>query len=134
MTKFESKRIIINAPCEKVYDFMADFNNFEKLLPDRVSNWQATSDSCSFKIEGIGNLAMRIESKTPCSQIHIVSDGDNPVNYSLDCFFYKYEKEQCETEIVFDAELSAFMQMVASKPLQNFVNMLVDKLKELFEQ
>ncbi len=133
MTKFESKRVIVNAPCEKVFDFMTDFNNFEKLLPGKVSDWKATKDSCSFKIEGIGNLSMRIASKTPCKQIHIVSDNNNPVNYTLDCYFYNYGKEQCEAELVFDAELNSFMKMIASDPLQNFVNILADKIKELFE-
>ncbi len=133
MAKFESKRVIVNAPCEKVFEFLADFNNFEELMPDEVSNWEATSDSCCFKIEGIGNLSMRIASKTPCKQIHIVSDNDNPVDYTLDCYFYNYGKEQCEVELVFNAELSSFIKMIASNPLQNFVNMLTDKIKELYE-
>ncbi len=133
MAKFESNKVIVNAPCEKVYEFVADFNNFEKLLPDKVSNWQSTTDNCSFKIEGLGSLAMKIESKTPCKQIHIVSDGDNPVDYTLDCFFYQYSDKQCEVELAFEAELTSFMEMIASNPLQNFVNMLADKIKELFE-
>lgn len=133
MARFESNKVVVNAPCEKVYNFVADFNNFEKLLPDKVSDWHSTIDTCSFKIEGIGRLSMKIESKTPSRQIHIVSDGDNPVNYTLDCFFYQHGKEQCEVELIFEAELTAFMQMIASNPLQNFVNMLADKIKELFE-
>ncbi len=133
MTKFESNKVVVNAPCEKVYEFMADFGNFEKLLPDKVTNWQSSGDKCSFKIEGIGKLAMRIAKKDPCKHIHIVSDGDNPVDYTLDCFFYNYGKDQCEVELIFEAELTSFMEMIASNPLQNFVNMLVDKIKELFD-
>ena len=133
MATFESKKVIVNAPCEKVYDFMADFNNFEKLLPSQVSQWEATTDSCSFKIEGIGNLAMRIASKTPHRQINIVSEGNNPVNFMLDCYFYNHDQENCEIEFILDAELTSFMKMVASSPLQNFVDMLADKIKELFD-
>ncbi len=133
MTKFESKKVIVNASCQVVYEFMADFSNFEKLLPQEVSNWKVDGDSCSFKIEGIGDLSMRIASKKPCSQINIVSDGSNPVDYNLDCYFYSYDKDRCEVELIFDAELTAFMEMVAANPLQNFVDMLADKIKELFE-
>ena len=133
MTKFESKKVFVNKTCEEVYEFLADFNNFEKLLPSKVTNWESTLDSCSFKVEGIGKLSMRIDSKKPGRFINIVSDGDNPVDYTLDCFFYKYEKDKCEVVLEFNAELNSFMKMVASRPLQNFVDMLADKLKELFE-
>ncbi len=134
MTKFQSKKVFVNASCEEVYEFMADFNNFEKLMPSKVSGWEATNDTCSFKIDGIGTLSMRIVSKQPGKSINIISDGDNPVEYKLDCYFFKYGKNQCEIAIDFDAELNSFMKMVASNPLQNFVNMLAEKVKEVYEK
>ncbi len=134
MTKFTSKKVIVNAPCEKVYDFIADFNNFNKLLPKEVSNWKTDGNSCTFKVDNIGNLSMKIASKTPPNQINIVSDGSNPIDYTLDCHFYSYDKDKCEVEIIFEAELTSFVEMIASDPLQNFIDILANKIKEIFDK
>lgn len=133
MAKYKSERTQINDSRESVYGFMADFNNFEKLMPAQVKNWKSDKDSCSFAIEGLSNLSMKFNNKVPHSNLNIVSYGDNPVDYTLDCFFYEAGDNKCEVEIVFEASLNTFVKMVADKPLQNFVNKLADKLKELFD-
>ncbi|MFW5792843.1 MAG: hypothetical protein ACOCWC_01065 [Bacteroidota bacterium] len=133
MAKYKSKNSDINASCETVYNFMANFNNFEKLMPSQVKNWKSDGETCSFTIESLSELSMKINNKVPNKSINIISYGKNPVDYTLDCFFWPVGKDKCEVEIIFNADLNAFIKMVADKPLQNFVNMLADKLGEQFE-
>lgn len=131
MTKFESTRLLINTDCETLFAFLSDFRNFEELVPDQVSNWQADELGCSFTIPQMADLSMRIGSKTHCRSIHIVSDGKNPTNFTLDYFFSPVD-DKCEITIVFDVELNPFMKMLASKPLQHFVNLLGEKLQQRY--
>lgn len=132
MAKFESDYITLNTDCKTVFDFLGDFRNFEDLLPSQVKNWKADQDSCSFTIEGMADLSMRIDGKYPHNNIHIVSDGKTPVAFKLDYFFRKRDDNSCQCSIVFDANLNPFQKMVASNALQNFVNMLADKLRERY--
>ena len=132
MAKFEKNNILINADCKTVFDFLADFRNFETLLPEQVKNWQADESSCSFTIEGMADMAMRIDGKYPHRTIHIVSEGKTPVSFKLDYFFRPKEESTCQFSIVFDVDLNPFQKMVASNALKNFVNMLGDKLQERF--
>lgn len=132
MTKFHSKRVLVNAPDQEVYQFLSDFRNFRELMPPQIIDWQADEDSCSFTIQGMASLAMRIREKVPFQTIHIVAEGKNPIDYTLDCFFEPGEGNLSLVEIVFDADLNPFLKMVASGPLQNLVNMLADKLQEIF--
>ncbi len=132
MAKFEKHNIVLNRSCREVFDFLSDFRNFDKLIPDQVSNWKSDGDSCSFTIEGLADLSMRMTGKYPCSNIHIESEGSNPVNYNLDFYFRKNGENSCEADIVFDVELNPFLRTVASKPLQNFVDLMGDKLGEMF--
>ncbi len=132
MTEFISDRLVVNASCNKVYSFLSDFTNFEQLMPDQIKNWKADQDTCSFTIEGLADLSMRIASKNPHKNIHIIADGKNPIDYTLDCFFFENEGDSCKVELVFNAELNPFIKSVASRPLQNFVNMLATKLQEHF--
>ena len=134
MAKYTSDPTIIKAPCNEVYTFMSDFNNFEKLMPPQVSNWQSDTDTCSFNVEGLSSLSMKINNKVENRSINIISHGSNPVSYNLDVYFASIDDKSCEVTIEFDAELNAFMRMLADRPLQNFVNMLAEKLKELYDK
>ena len=106
-------------------------NNFGKLMPEQVINWKSTEDSCSFTIKGMTDLSMRISVKTPNSKI-IITPGDNPpFSFSLICQLQEEQKDETKAQILFDAELSMMMELLAKNPLQNFINLLVEKLKEL---
>jgi carbon monoxide dehydrogenase subunit G len=133
MAKYTSEKTIVNSSSQVVYKFLADFNNFEKLMPSQVKNWKSDQDTCSFKIEGLSDLSMKMQNKKENESINIISFGKNPVDYTLDIFLFNVNENQSEVVIEFNAELNSFMRMLADKPLQNFVNMLAEKLKELFE-
>lgn len=132
MATFESKSVTLNAPCEKVYSFLNDFRNVESLMPEQIINWQASSDECSFTIQGISSLSMKIDSRSANRNIHIVSHGKNPVNYSMDYFFREKEDGTCRVRIILDADLNPFIRGMASRPLQNLVDIMAEKLQSIF--
>ncbi len=132
MAIFEKKNIPVHASCETVYSFLGDFRNFEDLMPEQVSHWKADESSCSFTIQGLADLSMRIDAKYPCSSISVVSEGKNPVNYRMDYFFSAKGDDQCSVSIVFDVDLNPFLKTMASGPLQHFVDMLAEKLQEKY--
>jgi carbon monoxide dehydrogenase subunit G len=132
MATFESKVMDVNASCEEVFEFLGDFRNFESLMPEQVANWQATESSCSFRIQGVSDLSMRMDSKSAGRNIHIVADGENPVDFSLDFFLHKKNEQACRVSVVFNAELNPFTKMMASRPLQSLVDLMAQKIKERF--
>ena len=105
-------------------------------MPAQVINWKSTVDSCSFTIKGMTDLSMLISEKIPYSRIVIIPGEKAPFNFSLICQFNDVGTKVNRTiaQIIFDAELNAVMEMLAKNPLQNFVNMLVAKLKELGDE
>ena len=133
MKEIESDKVVINNSQELIYNFLSNFNNFGKLMPEQIINWQSTDDTCSFTIKGLTDLSMKIKEKTPFDQIVIESDGKVPFTFELKWFFKEVELNKTETQLIFLADLNAMMSMMVSKPLQNFVNILIAKLKELIE-
>ncbi len=132
MTTFESRAVTLNVPCNEVFSFLEDFRNLETIMPEQIENWTASESACSFSIRGLAALSMRIDSKSSGRNIHIVSDGKNPISYSMDYFFIKKSEQTCAVTVVLDADLNPFLKSIASRPLQNFVEMIADKLQELF--
>lgn len=133
MTEFVSERVNVDKSVDEVFDFLNDFTNFSNLIPDQVKSWKASNDTCSFSIEGLAELNMRIASKNRANNIHIVADGKNPVDYTLDIFLFDTTTSKSKAEIVFKADLNPFIKAMASKPLQNFVDKLALKLQEYFK-
>jgi len=132
MASFKSDKITINRSDEEIYSFLSDFNNFEKLMPEQVTNWKSTNDSCSFTIQGMADLAMKMGERIEFSKVTYVSDGNKPFAFDLNTEL-NVDGDKTETQIILRADLNPMLKMMASRPLQNFVNLLVNKLKEVIE-
>lgn len=135
MTKIESKKVEINKSSKEVFDFLANFTNFSLLVPDKVENWKATIDNCSFTIKGLTDFGMKISQRNEFTSIVIVNDEavSMPVKFVFNWFFKSISKNKVEVEIVFNLDINPMMAMMVKKPLGDFVNVLVDKLKEKME-
>ena len=132
MTEIKSNTIQINSTAESIYHFLTDFNNFEKLMPDQVINWKTTGDSCSFTIKGMAGLALKMDQLTKPSHGVYKSEDPSPFNFQLG-FEVNGAGNHSDVQCTLSASLNPMLKMMASRPLQNFVNLLVEKLKELFE-
>lgn len=133
MATFDSKEVQIARSSEYIYNFLADFNNFEKLMPPQVSDWKSDGESCSFNIQNMAMLGMRYRTRTPNNRIDIISDGNNPFRFDLQCFIDELDTETSKARLQFNADLNPMMKMVASKPLANLMDLLADRLKTICE-
>jgi len=134
MTRIESDKVTIDRPQKELFEFLSDFNNFKLLMPEQVTDWVSDSSSCSFTIKGMASLGMAYESKTPNSEIRIKKAGKAPFDFFLTCSIQNYvENKSSVLQLVFDADLNPLLKMMAEKPLTNFLNMLVNKYKEIAE-
>ena len=131
MTRIESDITPVTKSPEEIYNFLSNFNNFEKLMPEQVTNWQSTEEECSFTIAGMASLGMKITDKTPYSLIKVARNGKAPFDFGLDCIIKESTPGQSTVQLAFDADLNPMMKMMAIKPLTNFLNLLVGKLAVL---
>lgn len=134
MTNFESPATIINASDEKIYSFLSKFSNFEYLLPAEISNWKSTDDECSFTIQSFITLSMFISQRTPNTCIEMKSKGTNIFEFAIENYIETLSENQSRVRIIFKADLNPMYSMVASKPLENLVKLVVEKLKEEMEK
>lgn len=132
MTVLESERSVIPHSQEAVFNYLADFRNFDHLIPhDKVSDWQATENSCSFRISGMADINMEFVSKDPHSELVISSTGKTPISFKMRIFIDKADETTSEGRIIMEADLNPMLKLMAERPLQNFLNMLASKMPEL---
>ena len=129
MTRIESQQIAINKSAEEIYNFIINFNNFEKLMPSSVEDLETTEDTCSFSIKGMPNIHLKIGNKTPFTNVSMVADGGQ-IEFKLTCSL-ETDGNSCKAQLFFEAELNMMMKMMVEKPIKNFLNILADRLKEI---
>ena len=100
-------------------------------MPEQVTNWESNEDECTFTIAGMATLGMKISEKKPNDLIKVVRHGKAPFDFTLECLINKKSEMNTEVQLAFDADLNPMLKMMAVKPLTNFLNILVGKLKEM---
>jgi carbon monoxide dehydrogenase subunit G len=132
MSKIESKIGQIKQSDESIYNFLTNFNNFERLIPkDKVKNWSSTNDTCQFTVDGIGDASLKIIEKTPYSLIKVCSDGKTPISFTLWIQLKKADEKNTSIKIVIEPQVNQMIMMMVKGPLQSFVDTLIDQLQTL---
>jgi carbon monoxide dehydrogenase subunit G len=129
MTRLQSDSITTPHSAAAVFDFLSDFNHFEHLMPEQVTHWKSTAEECSFTIAGMASLGMKLQEKIPNSLIKAVKHGNAPFDFTLSCLI-KEVAGGSEVQLIFDADMNPVLKMMAERPLTNFLNLLVNKLKD----
>lgn len=130
--KLESKVGTITNSEEKIYTFLTNFKNFDHLIPqDKVSNWESAIDQCSFEIDGIGKTGMKIIEKEPNKLIKIGSLENSRFDFLLWIQLKQVSENETKVKLTLQPELNPMFQMMAKKPLQQFLDTLLDRMSEM---
>lgn len=127
--KIESKIGTILQPDKKIFDFVSNFKNFQNLIPaDKVKNWESTEEECSFEVEGLGKTGMKIIEKEASKLVKITSSDTSPFHFFLWIQLKQLAENDTRVKITIEPKINAMMQMMVKKPLQTFVDTLVDQM------
>jgi len=132
--KITGNKLQIGSKKEQVYEFLSNFNNFEKLMPEQVTNWLSDSESCTFTVQGMTTITLKYSKKEPFSLLEVVPEGKSPISFSMQFQLGDDDaNENGSTGVVFiDANMNPMIAMVAKRPLENLVNVMGEKLQEIF--
>ena len=129
MHTFNSNKRIVSKQPGEVFAFLSNLNNWEKLMPENVENWESTGETCRFEIKGTGNLGLRIIEQKEPEYIRLDDNGKAPIKYTFHVYISPLDG-QSEIFFTIDAETNAFTRMIIERPLTNFLNMLVEKVEQ----
>lgn len=129
----ESNKQVIARPANEVFSFIKDFRSFKYLMPDQVQNYQAGYDQCSFEISSVGQVTLEMKERIEGRKLKAVSSGNTAINFELIVNLIPEGTHKCLVYVELNAELSPMLEMIAKSPLNNFINILVEKLKEVME-
>ncbi len=126
MQEYISKQHQILRPAGQIFAAISRFDNLTPALADKVEEWQATEDTCSFKAKGF-TVRLRMEERIEPRHVKIVGDGGGvPVDFAF--WIQLHEVSACDTRLrlVLHAELNMMMRMMIGGKLQE----ALDKIAE----
>jgi carbon monoxide dehydrogenase subunit G len=127
MTTIESKKVELARTTEEVSAYVQDLNNFEKLLPrDRVSDFESDGESCSFKINGMAKIGLKVASVE--SNLVKLESTDSPFSFTINVHLDSQNEGTSAYQIV-NLELNPMMKMMVEKPLRNLFDHISDRLQ-----
>ncbi|HZY36671.1 MAG TPA: SRPBCC family protein [Mucilaginibacter sp.] len=130
MTTFESK-ITIDRAVSDVYNFLADLNNHQQLMPENIYNWASTHDAAQFTIQNMGKLGVKVSNRVENKEIVIIPAEQAPFDLEM-----KWELSSAadgtHIQYTVSADLNIMMKMLASGPLQKLADHQTQSLGAVF--
>lgn len=131
MTRIEVEKRDISATTEQVFNYLADFNNYEEMMPESVNNWESDVDKCSLQVSMVPKIHMEIVERLHKNTIKI--KGGGPFDFDLTISIESIDATNCRTGMVFEADINTFMKMMIEKPMGQFFGYLTKQVQQKFE-
>lgn len=133
MTNIESK-VSIDRPLNEVFDFLADLNNHQQLMPENIYNWSSTKDEARFTIQNMAKLALKVSSITKDKEIIVKPSEAAPFELELKWTLNDLGDGKTEAIYTISADLNMMMKMIVSGPLQKLVDHEAAQLKAVLSK
>ena len=134
MQEYISKQHQILRPAEQIYAVISRFDNLTPALADRVEEWQATEERCSFKAKGF-TVKLRMEEREAPKHVKIVGDeGGVPVDFAFWIQLHKVSDTDTRLRLVLHTELNMMMKMMIGSKLQGAIDQIAEGIARAMNQ
>lgn len=134
MEKYESKQQQIHHPASLIYPIISRLDLLSPAMQDKVEEWQATEDSCSFKVKGM-KVGLRIAERVENKHVKIVADeGGVPIDFTFWIQLKEVAERDTRVRMVLHAELNMMMRMMIGSKIQSGLDQAVEGLANALNQ
>ena len=134
MQEYISKQQQIFRPAAQIFPLISNLSLLTPAVADKVEEWQADEDSCSFKFKGF-TVALRIEERVENKHVKVVGDGGTvPMDFAFWIQLHQVSENDTRIRLVLHAELNMMMRMMVGKKLQSGLDQAVEALASAFNR
>lgn len=119
-------------PAEAVYAMISRFDNLTPAVQDKVEEWQADENSCSFKAKGFA-VKLRIIDKEAPKYVKITGDdGGVPIDFAFWIQLQPVAERDTRIRLVLHAELNMMMRMMIGGKIKTALDQVVEGIARSF--
>ncbi len=134
MEKYESKQQQICHPASLIFPIISRMDLMSPAMKDKVEEWEASEDRCSFKVKGM-KVALRIAERVENKHVKIVAEeGGIPVDFAFWIQLKQVDERDTRVRMVLHAELNMMMRMMIGGKIQSGLDQAVEGLANALNQ
>ena len=115
---------------EDVFAFVTDIRNFQRFIPEgTISNWNSEKESCSFNVSMLGTVSVRLSEKKEYSKVVFTGDALKKNDFILTLAISDNAENHAEVRVMLSADLNPMIKMIATKPIGQFLEMLINEME-----
>jgi len=120
-------------PCgdRDLYAFLTDIRNFKEVLPsDMLSDWKATADKCSFRIDRAGRVNVSLKEALPHTMVSYTADNLFTGNLSLQVVIEALAPNSSKLYVTSDLNMNPLVRMFVGDAAQQYLDKLIDMIEK----
>lgn len=127
---FESRKGILSCNAEEAFRFVTDLRNFGRFASKAtINNWNADKESCSFSVSVVGTITVRLAESEKFSLVIYKGDALKKNDFSLSLNLSGNDQGKALVKLGLAADLNPIMKMMVSKPIEQFMDMIIIEME-----
>jgi len=124
-----STKTLINLSNTMLFETMSNPQNIAYCLSDQVQGFLVMEDRCSFTVENIAKVSLKVLEKTPCTMIRFTAENDRDIPIFLTLNFTTISENETDVTAELKVDIPIFLRPVLQRHLQRFTNTLSERIK-----
>lgn len=131
LSYFESRKGSLTCTAQECFSFTTDLRHFKGLIPNNtINNWKAEKESCSFTVSMLGTVSVRLTDKEMYKRVVYKGDALKKNDFELVLNISGEGAQPADVNVILNAELNPMMKMIAAKPIEQFLEMLINEMEK----
>ena len=132
MEKYESSIKAVKGSAEDVYALVSDLSRVGGALSPQefAKDVEATADECSFTVDKLGRVGVRVEERTPCSQVKYALKAQMPLGVNLYIQIKEAQRQdegpESRVKVTLTADIPMMLKPLVGSKLQDLVDRVAD--------
>jgi carbon monoxide dehydrogenase subunit G len=119
-------------PCgdSDLYAFLTDIRNFKEVMPaSMLSDWKATTDKCSFRLDKAGRVSVSLKEALPHTMVSYTAENLFTGNLSLQVIIEPLTSHSSKLYITTDINMNPFVRMFIGEAIPQYLDKLIDMIE-----
>lgn len=141
--RYTSKQVQIAKRDEDIFRVLSNFEHFSPIVADKVEGWEATEESCRFRVKGIP-VGLRMVEREPNKLIKVCADDSaGGGTAAIPLTFWVQLKDttqggigdaaaQTHMRLVLEIELNMMMKMLVGGKIQGALDSIAEQIATAF--
>jgi carbon monoxide dehydrogenase subunit G len=134
LSQFSSRTAKLSCSGDDFFSFITDMRNFGQFIPSgSAKGWHADEESCAFTMPPMGEILLKILSKTRASAVSFSGVVLVTTAFTLHVSILDDENSKANVKLLMEADLNPMLKMMASGPIDKFLDTLVTEMENFRE-